>query len=98
MTLQQLQQMGAQPFPPNPQQGLTAQQLQQMGAQPTQNQSPSVGGFVGNAISSVGSLLGGIGNAVLHPIQTIQNLGGAAVGAGEEGLNTTAIVTGKPSY
>jgi hypothetical protein len=50
--------------------------------------SPSVGGFLGNAIGSVGNLIGGAANAVMHPIQAVQNIGNAVVGAGEEGLNT----------
>jgi hypothetical protein len=52
------------------------------------NQSPSLGGFVGNAVNSVGNLLGGLGNAVMHPFNTFQNLGSAVVGAGKELSNT----------
>lgn len=55
--------------------------------------NPSLGGFASNVIQSGASLLGNVGEAILHPIQTVQNLGGAAVGgiekvAGQENENT----------
>lgn len=53
------------------------------GQQP-QEQSPSIGGFLGNVVQSGANLLGNIGNAALHPLQTIQNVGGAAVGGLQE--------------
>ncbi len=66
------------------------------GGSGTQNsQSPSVGGFLGNLVSSAGNFVGGIGNAVMHPIQTAENLGGAAVGGVEEGLNALGTGGGK---
>lgn len=51
---------------------------------------PSLGGFAGNVVGSAGNFLGGIGNAVMHPIDTVSNLGNAAVGAGAELSNTVA--------
>lgn len=45
---------------------------------------------MGNAISSAGNLIGSVGSAIMHPIKTAEGLGNAAVGAGEEGLNTIA--------
>lgn len=50
----------------------------------TQDQSPSVGGFLSNTVSSFGNLLGGLGNAVMHPIDTVQNLGQTALGGIEK--------------
>lgn len=50
----------------------------------TQDQSPSVGGFLNNAVSSVGNLLGGLGNAVMHPLDTVKNLGETALGGIEK--------------
>jgi hypothetical protein len=55
-----------------------------------QDQSPSVGGFLSNAFGSLGNLIGSVGNAVMHPIKTIEGLGNAAAGAGEELSNTIA--------
>lgn len=55
--------------------------LTTMGTTP---ESPSVGGFLKNAVQSGANLIGGIGEAVLHPIQTVQNVGGAAVGGLQE--------------
>lgn len=53
---------------------------------PTQStpESPSVGGFLGNVVQSGANFVGNIGNAILHPIQTVQNIGGAAVGGLQE--------------
>lgn len=45
---------------------------------------PSIGGFLGNTIASGANFLGNLGNAALHPIQTVQNIGGAAVGGLQE--------------
>lgn len=54
-------------------------------ADPTQpQQAPSVGGFLGNAVQSGANFLGNTADALLHPIQTVQNLGGTAVGALQE--------------
>lgn len=55
--------------------------------QPTEGKpsgSPSLEGFLGNTIKSGANFVGNIGNAVLHPLQTAQNIGGAAVGAVQE--------------
>lgn len=46
--------------------------------------SPSVGGFLQNTVQSGANFLGNTANALLHPIQTIQNVGGAAVGGLQE--------------
>ena len=51
---------------------------------PPPTPAPSVGGFLGNVVSSGANLVGNIGNAVLHPIQTIQNLGSIPVGGLQE--------------
>ncbi len=66
------------------------QVAQQYGGQTQQTQAPeapSVGGFVQNAFSSAGNLLGGIGNAIMHPIDTISGLASLAGGAVESGTN-----------
>ncbi len=44
----------------------------------------SVGGFVKNVVHSGADLLGGIVNALVHPIDTAKNLGGLVLGAGEK--------------
>lgn len=95
MNINQLPQGSVTPIPPQtpqaPQQtpqGLNINNLPQGAVTPVQpQQSPSVGGFVENAVGSVGNLIGGVGNALLHPIQTVKNLGGAALGGVEEGAN-----------
>lgn len=55
---------------------------------PTQNTQPepgaSISGFLGNTVQSGANFLGNLGQAALHPIQTIQNVGGAAVGGLQE--------------
>ena len=43
----------------------------------------SVMGFLGNAVSSVGNVLEGVGNAVLHPMDTAGNLVRTASGAAQ---------------
>lgn len=47
-------------------------------------QAPSIGGFVGNVVQSGANFLGNTADALLHPIDTIQNIGGTAVGALQE--------------
>lgn len=47
-------------------------------------ESPSVGSFAKNFVQSSANLVGNIGEALLHPINTIQNIGGAAVGGLQE--------------
>lgn len=49
-----------------------------------QEPAPSVGGFAGNVVKSGANFLGDTANALLHPIQTIQNIGGTAAGALQE--------------
>lgn len=81
-----------------------AEAYQQFKAQNAQNapvanvpqgmeEAPSLGGFGGNIIKSGANFLGNLGQAVLHPIDTVQNIGGAAVGGlqelgGQENENT----------
>jgi hypothetical protein len=57
---------------------------------------PSIGGFGSNVLSSGANFLGNLGNAALHPIQTIQGIGSAAVGGlqelgGQQNTNTAAF-------
>ena len=59
------------------------------GTTPPQQASPSVGGFLENAVSSVGNVLGGLGNAIAHPIDTVSNLVQTGAGAVENTLNMT---------
>jgi hypothetical protein len=47
-------------------------------------EAPSIGGFAGNVVKSGANFAGNIGNALLHPIDTIENIGGAAVGGLQE--------------
>lgn len=54
------------------------------GQTPTPYQAPSVGGFAGNVVKSAANFAGNLGNAVLHPIQTVQGIGSAAVGGLQE--------------
>lgn len=51
---------------------------------PQTDQPPSVGGFIQNVASSAGNLLGGLGNAVMHPIDTISNVASTAAGGVEK--------------
>lgn len=73
-------QVGADPNNPSSTANPTPLQPQQ-----PQDESPSLGGFAGNLASSAGNFLGGIGNAIMHPIKTAENLGGLAIGAVEAG-------------
>ncbi len=50
-------------------------------------QSPSLAGFIGNAVSSTGNLIGGIANAVIHPVQTAENLANTVQGGVENASN-----------
>jgi hypothetical protein len=56
-----------------------------------QNQPPSVGGFIQNTFDSAGKVLGGLGNAVMHPIDTVTNLLSTAAGGIEKGTNALGI-------
>lgn len=53
--------------------------------------APSVSGFIGNAVNSAGTLLGGLGNALMHPINTVTNLASTVAGAGESATNALGI-------
>lgn len=60
---------------------------------PTKPDSPSVGGFAGNIVTSGANFLGNIANAVVHPLDTLQNLGETAEGGlqklgGQDNENT----------
>jgi len=82
-------------------QGLTADQLMQMGAQPiqpqAQTQGPSIGGFLGNVVSSGANAIGGIANAIMHPIDTVSGLANTAAGGLEAGIQAGADVLGIPN-
>lgn len=56
-------------------------------------QLSNTGSFVGNAINSGENFLGNLGNAVIHPINTVENVGKGLIGAGE---NLGAVITDKP--
>lgn len=47
-------------------------------------EAPSVGGFLKNTVQSGANFLGNTADALLHPINTIQNIGGTAVGGLQE--------------
>lgn len=49
-----------------------------------QDQGMSVGGLISNAASDTGSVLGALGNAIMHPIKTLSNLGSIIGGAVEK--------------
>lgn len=54
---------------------------------PSQVQAPeqkSVGGFIGNIFNSASGVVGGLANALFHPIQTLQGLGSIAAGGAEK--------------
>lgn len=44
----------------------------------------SITGFIGNAFSSAGKVIGDIANAVTHPVETIKGIGDVIEGAGEK--------------
>lgn len=50
----------------------------------------SVGGFANNVLSSGINFIKGLGNAVMHPIQTAENVGKAALGGG---INLAEVIT-----
>lgn len=60
------------------------QNAPQQPGQPQAEEAPSLGGFGANIVKSGANFLGNIGEAVLHPINTVQNIGGAAVGGLQE--------------
>lgn len=55
--------------------------------------APSISGFLGNALGSGASFLGNVGSALLHPIQTVQNLASVPVGALQEAGGETTPET-----
>lgn len=73
--------------------GLTASPLQQ--APDSTSENPSIQGFLGNVVKSGASLLGGIGEAALHPITTVQNLASIPVGGLEKLAGNTNDETQK---
>lgn len=64
-----------------PQGGMGANPMQSMQQEP---EKKSVGGFIGNIFKSGADLVGGVGSALLHPIQTAKGLGGVALGTAEK--------------
>lgn len=63
---------------------------------PIQDNSPSVGGFIENIAKSAGGVLQGLGSAILHPINTVENLAQTAIGipealAGQNNENTQKL-------
>jgi hypothetical protein len=72
-------------------------QVEQQYGQPQQTQQQqteqpwSVGGFVQNAASSAGNLVGGLANAVMHPIDTLSGLASTVAGAGETATNKLGL-------
>ena len=77
--------------------GAAAQQLggsSVMGQQGQQQEGANLhdtGSFGGNLANSAGNFLGGIGNAIMHPIDTVTNLGKTAIGLGGQALNATKL-------
>lgn len=57
--------------------------------------NPTLGGFAQNVLTSGAGLLGGVGEAVLHPIKTVQNVGGIAAGGFEKLAGETTDNTQK---
>ncbi len=56
-------------------------------AAPQAPQSPSLSGFIGNVFNSGANVLGGIGQAIMHPIKTLQGIGDIAQGTVENASN-----------
>lgn len=54
-----------------------------VGATPQPEKSPSVGGFIGNVFGSAGNLVSSVAHIAAHPIDTVENLGGTALGGVE---------------
>lgn len=55
----------------------------QMGG-PASAEKPTVGGFIGNALTSTANLVGDAASAVFHPIRTLQAIGAIPVGLWEK--------------
>lgn len=58
---------------------------------PVSPQGKSVGGFLGNVVSSGENFLGGVGQALMHPVKTIENLGSLGAGVAEQGLSKLGL-------
>ncbi len=54
------------------------------GLEPPVVAQPSLSGFLGNTVKSGANFVGNIGNAILHPIDTVQTLGSIPVGGLQE--------------
>lgn len=66
-------------------------QMATAAAESSRQDDMSIGGFAKNVVSSGANFVGGIANAVMHPIQTAQNVGKLALGAG---INAVETITG----
>ncbi len=80
-TLQYLQSKGLVPASTNVQNNVEGAQLHDTGS------------FAGNVVNSAGNLLSGVGQAIVHPIDTVTNIGKGIIGTGEY---LGAAVTGGP--
>lgn len=65
-------------------QGMPQTQTSTTPTQPTTPQAPSLLGFGENLIGSGASFLGNVGSALMHPINTVENLASIPVGALQE--------------
>lgn len=61
-----------------------AQNAPQQPGQAQAEEAPSVGGFGANIVKSGANFAGNLVNAVIHPIQTVQNIGSMAAGGLQE--------------
>lgn len=62
-----------------------------------QPEQESVGGFLGNVLSSGANLVGGVAHAVAHPIETLSGITNLGAGALETGIAKGADALGIPS-
>lgn len=63
-----------------------------IGADQSQTDQPmSVGGFIGNVFNSGANVIGGLANAALHPIKTLETVGSIAGGAYEKATNALGL-------
>lgn len=77
-------QVGADPNNPSSTANTTPLQKSEVSAGVAPEGGYSAGGFAKNVVKSGAGLIGGIANMALHPIDTIKNVGGLAVGAVEK--------------
>ena len=62
---------------------------------PPTPEKPSVGGFLGNVISAGANAIGGVTNAVMHPIKTAESLYSTAEGGAQAGVKAVGdLLTG----